>query len=328
MTADLSIIGIVFATILFIIFLAAVILYLSFRIKETFREEKKRGIMAAKIGFLIGILFLAGGSFYFFANTFGNIAETNPVTTSPTNPYLNFTVSHPPTVTFNTLCTVSFTVINPTSVTAHGATIQADSLFAEFVIQSSTHEIVGNVVKIGDVPPGTTIVSLNLSAPNKPGTVSDTVSLLFQEMTVPVTQTITISVEGGQNDTPSPAPSPTPSPTSDPVLYLSVSYPSSVSINSTFTMSFTIRNPTNATAHGATIEANVLFENFAIESSTRETVGNVVDVGDIPPGTTIISLKLLSPKRPGTVDDTLSLLFQEIANPVTEIVTISVRGGP
>ena len=64
---DLSILGIVFALILFIIFSSAVVLYLAFRIKETFRKEKKRGIGAAKIAFLIGILFLAGGSFYFFA---------------------------------------------------------------------------------------------------------------------------------------------------------------------------------------------------------------------------------------------------------------------
>ena len=67
MSMDLSIIGIIFAIILFIIFFAAVVLYLSFRIKETFREEKKRGFLVVKVAFLIGILFLAGGSFYFFA---------------------------------------------------------------------------------------------------------------------------------------------------------------------------------------------------------------------------------------------------------------------
>jgi hypothetical protein len=276
-------------------------LYLAFRIKETFRKETRKGFTIVKIGFLIGILFLAGGIFYFFANTIGNITQPNPVPTSPSTPYLNLTLSYPPSVTFNANCTVSFTVINPTNATAHGATIQASLFFAEFVIQSSTHEVVGNVVNVGDIPPGTTLVSLGLSAPNKPGTVSDTVGLLFQEMTAPVTQTITISVEGVPNETPPP----TPSPTSDPVLYLSVSYPSSVSLSSTVTMSFTIRNPTNATAHGATIEADVLFANFAIVSSTREIVGNVVNVGDVPPGTTIISLQLLSPSRPGTVSDTV-----------------------
>jgi len=79
MSMDLSVIGIVFAIILFIIFFAAVVLYLSFRIKETFREEKKRGFLVVKVAFLIGILFLAGGSFYFFAQILSP-SSPNPVT--------------------------------------------------------------------------------------------------------------------------------------------------------------------------------------------------------------------------------------------------------
>lgn len=327
MSLDLTVIGIVFALILLIIFFSAVVLYLSFRIKETFRKETRKGFTIVKIGFLIGILFLAGGIFYFFANSLGNIMGPSP-TPSPSNPYLSLTLSYPSSVTFNTLCTVNFTVINPTSATAHGATIQAVVLFSDFLIQSSTHEVLGNIITIGDVPPGTTIMSLELLAPSKTGTVSDTVSLSFQEMMAPVTQEITISVVGGPNQTPSPSPSPTPSPTTGPILTFTVAYPSSVSLNSTFTMSFTIRNPTNATAHGTTIEADTLFASFAVVSSTREVVGNVVNVGDVPPGTTILSLTLLSPSRPGTVTDTVSLLFQEMTAPVTQQVTITVRGGP
>lgn len=325
MPYDLTIIGIVFALILVIIFFSAVVLYLAFRIKETFRKETRKGFTIVKIGFLIGILFLAGGIFYFFANTLGNMAGPSP-TPSPSGPYLTLAVSYPRTVTFNTLCTIDFTVINPTTATAHGATIQANILFADFVIQSSTHEVLGNVINIGDVPPGTTIVSLELSSPDKPGTVVDTVTLLFQEMTDPVTQQVSISVEGGPI-TPSPSPIPTPSP-SEPVLTLSVSYPSSVNLNSDITMSFTIRNLANVTAHGATIEAEALFANFAVVSSTREVVGNVVNVGDVPPGTTIISLQLLSPSRPGTVIDTVSLLYQEMTTPVSQQIIISIRGGP
>ena len=322
MSLDLTIIGIVFALILLLIFFSAVVLYLSFRIRETFRKETRKGFTIVKIGFLIGILFLAGGIFYFFANSLGNATGPNQ-TPPPSNPYLSLTMSYPSSVTFNTLCTVNITVINPTSAIAHGATIQANTLFADFAIQASTHEVVGNVITIGDVPPGTTIVSLELSTPNKPGTVTDTVNLQFQEMTAPVTQEITISVSGG----PTPAPSPPPSPTPNPVLNFTVSYPPSATINSTITMSFTIRNPTIVTAHGATIESDLLFTNFAIVSSTREIIGNVLNVGDVPPGTTIISLTLASPKRPGTVTASVSLLFQEMTAPVTQQVTISVRGG-
>jgi hypothetical protein len=332
MGVDLTAIGIVFALILVIIFFSAVVLYLAFRIKETFRKETRKGVTIVKIGFLIGTLFLAGGVFYFFANTVGNISQPTPAPT----PYLNLTISNPSSVTFNSNCTVSFTLINPTNVTAHAATIQADLFFSEFVIQSSTHEVVGNVIKIGDVPSGTTVVSLELFAPSKPGTVSDTVSLLFQEMTSPVTQEITVSVEGKPNETPALSPSPTPSsPTSSPtpspsspILSFTVAYPSSTSINSTITVSFTIRNPTEATAHEATIEADSLFANFAVVSSTREVVGNVVNIGDVPPGTTIISLQLSSPSKPVTVTDTLSLLYQEMPTLVTQQITITVRGGP
>ena len=323
MGVDLTAIGIVFALILVIIFFSAVVLYLAFRIKETFRKETRKGVTIVKIGFLIGTLFLAGGVFYFFANTVGNITQP----TSEPTPYLNLTISNPSSVTFNSNCTVSFTVINPTTTTAHAATIQADLFFSEFTIQSSTHEVVGNVIKIGDVPSGTTVVSLELLAPSKPGTFSDTVSLLFQEMTAPVTQEITVSVEGKPNETPSPSPSPTSSPSS-PILSFTAAYPSSTSVNSIITMSFTIRNPTNATAHEATIEADALFANFAVVSSTREVVGNVVNVGDVPPGTTIISLQLSSPSRPGTVTDTVSLLYLEMTTPVTQQITITIRGGP
>ncbi len=328
MSLDLTVIGIVFALILLIIFFSAVVLYLSFRVKETFRKETRKGFTIVKIGFLIGILFLAGGMFYFFASTLGSTLGSNSTPSSLSSPYLDLTLSYPSSVTFNTICTVNFTVINPTNVTAHGTTIQADAFFTNFPIQSSTHEVVGDVIMIGNVPSGTTIVSLELSTPTKPGTVTDTVSLLYQEMDAPVTQQIAISVSGGSNPTPQPSPFPTPAPSSTPVLTLTVSYPPSTTLNSTITMSFTMKNPTNATAHGATIEASVLFANFAILSSTREVIGNVINIGDVPPGTTIISLTLLAPNRPGTVTDMISLFYQEMAAPLTQQITISVRGGP
>ena len=193
MSLDLSIIGIVFALILLLIFFSAVVLYLAFRIKETFRKETRKGFTIVKIGFLIGILFLSGGMFYFFASTLGNIGGS-----SASNPYLSMALSYPSSVAFDSFCAVNFTVINPTSATAHGSTIQANVFFADFLIQSCTHEVVGNVINVGDVPPGSTIVSLNLSTPGKPGTVTDTVSLLYQETTTPITQGISISVRGGQ----------------------------------------------------------------------------------------------------------------------------------
>jgi len=218
MSIDLSIIGIVFAVILFIIFFAAVVLYLAFRIKETFREEKKRGMLAVKVAFLIGILFLAGGSFYFFAQILtppSSLPDTTPPdnslpdTTStdtpslPSNetetgkPELALSISYPSRTKMGTVITMTFTITNPTEYTAHDVVIQTSETLQRFGLVSSTHEIVGNAIEIGDVTE-TTICSLELSTPSKPGPVNDSVTLTFKEMNEPLTQEISVSVTGGQ----------------------------------------------------------------------------------------------------------------------------------
>jgi hypothetical protein len=211
MSLDLSVIGIVFAIILFIIFFAAVVLYLAFRIKETFREEKKRGMLAVKVAFLIGILFLAGGSFYFFAQILtpqSSLPDTTPPDSSlpdtplPTSnetgkPELVLSISYPSRTRMNTVITITFTITNPTEYTAHDVVIQTNLLFQDLEIVSSTHQITGNVIEIGDVSE-TTINSLQLRAPSKPKQIDDTITLTFKEINEPITQQISISVTGGQ----------------------------------------------------------------------------------------------------------------------------------
>lgn len=211
MSLDLSVIGIVFAIILFIIFFAAVILYLAFRIKETFREEKKRGMLAVKVAFLVGILFLAGGSFYFFAQILApqsSLPDTTPPDSSlpdtplpPSNetgkPELVLSISYPSRTRMNTVITMTFTITNPTEYTAHDVVIQTNVLFQDLEILSSTHQITGNVIEIGEVSE-TTINSLQLRAPSKPMQIDDTITLTFKEMNEPITQQISISVTGGQ----------------------------------------------------------------------------------------------------------------------------------
>jgi len=220
MSLDLSVIGIVFAIILFIIFFAAVVLYLAFRIKETFREEKKRGMLAVKVAFLIGILFLAGGSFYFFAQVLtpqSSLPDTTPPDNSSSNttlpetpppsnetetenrnPDLAMAVSYPSRTKMNTKITMTFTITNPTEYTAHDVVVQTNVLFEQFNAVSTTYERTGNAIEIGDVPSGTIIVSLELTAPSKPQQMDDTITLTFKEMNEPITQEISISVTGGQ----------------------------------------------------------------------------------------------------------------------------------
>lgn len=203
MTADISIIGIVFAIILFIIFFAAVILYLSFRIKETFREEKKRGMLAVKIGFLIGILFFAGGSFYFFAQVLSPPNSSTPTPLPPSNgngelkPELTLSISYPSSTRMSTQITITFTIGNPTNMSAHDVIIQTNSLFEHFSLISSTYERNGNTITISTVDLGTTVCSLELLSPSRPREFSDTIGLTFTEMTEQITQNISISVTGG-----------------------------------------------------------------------------------------------------------------------------------
>jgi len=225
MTLDLAIIGVVFAIILLIIFFSAIVLYLSFRIKETFRKETRRGATVAKVAFLIGILFLAGGLFYFFANTFTNItnptptptptppgmtptptpAETTPTpTATPTTPtpspsqtpILTFSVSAPSQISMNSELSISFTITNPTVYTANGVYIETSGLFTDFTLQSTTHPTTGSVINIGEAISGVTIVNVELTAPDRAGTYSYTVALNFQEMENPLIRTLTIMVRG------------------------------------------------------------------------------------------------------------------------------------
>jgi len=208
MTLDLAVIGVVFAIILLMIFFSAVVLYLSFRIKETFRKETQRGATVAKVAFLIGILFLAGGLFYFFASTFTNITEPPPTptptptpTASPTptpsqSPVLTLSVSAPSQVGMNSELSISFTISNPTTFTANGVYLETNGLFSDFTLQSSTHKTTGSVINIGEVPSGITIVSVELISPSRARTLTNTVTLNFQEMVNPVTKSVTISVRG------------------------------------------------------------------------------------------------------------------------------------
>ena len=210
MSLDFSVIGIVFAIILLIIFFSAVVLYLSFRIKETFRKETRRGSTIIKIAFLIGILFLAGGLFYFFANTFTNVNDPSviptptptgqptptPSSTPSQSPILTLSVSAPSQVGMTSQFSVSFTISNPTSFTATGVYLDTDNLFSDFEFQTSTHDRSGSVITLGDVSSGVTVVTVTLFSPDRARTYTNTITLNFQEMIIPVTESIVISTRG------------------------------------------------------------------------------------------------------------------------------------
>ena len=200
MSIDASILGMVFAIILFIVFFSAIVLYLAYRIKETFRSETRRGIVITKIVFLIGILFLAGGSFYFLAGTFPT-SSADPTNEPPDDTgatQLSFVVDYPSTIRMNADLTISFTLSNPTAYTAHNVLIQTSGLLDYFTLVSSTHPINGNLISLNEVPPGTIICILELLTSDRPLTIRETITVTYLEMTTPVTQQISITVQGGR----------------------------------------------------------------------------------------------------------------------------------
>jgi len=230
MSLDLTIIAIVFTIILLLVFFSAVILYLSFRIKETFKKTN-RTAKIVQTAFLIGILFLAGAILYYSAATLSNQNQPSPtptpnttqqptntpipsITTQPNptptnNPNqptptqtptpgqpITFSAFYPSSTTLDSQITLTFTAINPTSATYKNAVVQTNTLLQSFTVISSTKPINANIVNIGDLPPGTTTVTLILQAPNRPDTFTDNATLIYQGIQNSPTQQITITIRG------------------------------------------------------------------------------------------------------------------------------------
>ena len=239
MSFDFSIIAIVFTIILILVFFSAIVLYLSFRIRETFRKETNRGAKIALTAFLIGILFLAGAILYYSAASLTNpeqtnqptptVPPTNQPTPKPTNSTIDptssptptpsnngdqptptptltptpnsnqtgtFTVFYPSSTPLDSQIALTFTVINPSSITYKNAVIQTNTLFQSFTVISSTDTVNANIINVGDLPPGTSTVTLQLRAPNRPGTFTDTATLIYQSIQNELTQQIVITVRG------------------------------------------------------------------------------------------------------------------------------------
>lgn len=240
MSIDLTIIAIVFTLIMLLVFFSAVVLYLAFRIKETFKKETKKGTNIAKTAFLIGVIFLAGGIMYFSASTLtnthnqqttptpipttistptitptatptpkpGHTQNTIPPTqTSTTTPSISPTLAPPatpiPNLSFsvfpstvtsgtNNQVTITFTIYNPTSNTIANAIIQTNDLFQYFKLDSSTSPTSGSTVNVGNVPPGTTTVTLQLTGKAQ-ASATVTIDLEYQGMSTQPTVLITIT---------------------------------------------------------------------------------------------------------------------------------------
>src|SRR5450759_1779653 len=118
---NIEIIGIGVAVTFAIIALSAMILYLSFRIKEIFREDKSFNGQFAKTVMLLGILFLAGGMFYFFAlamfpqaHNFSTVPNASiSMSANEQNGSVFLGVSYPKSIKTGDNYTINLKVYNP-----------------------------------------------------------------------------------------------------------------------------------------------------------------------------------------------------------------------
>jgi hypothetical protein len=97
-------------------------------------------------------------------------------------------------------------------------------------------------------------------------------------------------------------------------------------MNTSITITFTIINSAGINIQGAVVQTNGLLQEFTAQQSNYPIVGNAVNVGALLPGTTIVSLQLGVPSRPVNFSGTVTLVYEDMLTPLTQQITISVRG--
>ncbi len=216
---DFRIIGIGIAITFAIIALSAITLYLAFRVKETFREEKSFKMQFVKMGFILGILFLAGGLFYFFAQAMNQPEGSSNDTLVPDtqmsarNASIALDVSYPDNVKNGEIYTISFKIYNPSSITIYNSTIELLGLGLSEVQPNLNEKF--NVLNFGDVGHEERSGYFQLKAPSQPTQLEG--ELIFQSKdTEPSTKKINIAVIGKNGASPTATPTPTPTPTATP----------------------------------------------------------------------------------------------------------------
>jgi Domain of unknown function DUF11 len=271
LASDVSVIAAVLAISLVILILSGLALYVAFRVRETFKDDKGTGIRTVKLVLLIGLLFLTGGVFYFFASGIGSPgASTTTALTSASSTAIVVASTPPSTITASTTVTVTTT---PTTVTT-----------------TTT------------IPPTSTTSSISSKPPSTTSTGSSTSTTSSTSLT-----TTSTKVSGsGQG------------------VSITLSYPSTVMVGSTFDFSITITNGGTGTANSVAIQAGDIFSAFKFVSSNYPTSGNVIVVGDVAPGSIVVNLELTAPSQPQQFSGTITLTYQQMAGPLAASVSIRV----
>jgi hypothetical protein len=194
---DLWIFGIGIAVAFAIIALSAIILYLSFRIKSTFENDKSVKVQIVKTFFIVGVLFMAGGMFYYFAqamssgkaNNTSRMIQNEVVSESGV---ISLGLAYPENVRVNDNYNITFAVKSSAPNTIHNATIKITGL--PLLGAKSNFGIEVDKLNLGNLQPGETDGFLQLKAPSYPIVLVGTMLLSSQD-TDTVIQNVKIIID-------------------------------------------------------------------------------------------------------------------------------------
>jgi hypothetical protein len=193
---DLWIFGIGIAVAFAIIALSAIILYLSFRIKSTFENDKSVKVQIVKTFFIVGVLFMAGGMFYYFAQAMssGKADNTSRMIQNEAvseSGKISLGLAYPENVRVNDNYNMTFAVKSSAPNTIHNATIKITGL--PLLGAKSNFGIEVDKLNLGDLQPGETDGFLQLKAPSYPIVLVGTM-LLSSPDTDAVRQNVKINI--------------------------------------------------------------------------------------------------------------------------------------
>ncbi len=126
-----SLVGVVLLIGLAVMALSGLGMYVAFRIRETLNDARGRGAKAAKLAFLIGLLFLSGTTFYLFATGIGTAkgpGSTSEVLLTSTGPLQTHQFDSSTVTTANatvTSTTTAYETSHTASSTSSSTTVYA-----------------------------------------------------------------------------------------------------------------------------------------------------------------------------------------------------------
>lgn len=235
--SDFTVVGTVLAVAVAILILSGLALYVAFRVRETFRDQKGKGAKVVTVAFLVGILFLSGGVFYFFASALNpgttqsasttsssvssssnsatsatsssttSVRSTSPASTasSTTQGVSMPTPQCPSQVTAGEIFHCTIYIYNLGSTTYSTATLTASGTLYQFTFISCLESVNGgtplpvsttaHTISVGDIVPGTTVLTLTMQAPTQAGQNNNNVlTLTAPGLPQEISQTFSIQV--------------------------------------------------------------------------------------------------------------------------------------